>query len=390
MTASTGDLVVDGLIGSISDGREPELQAEVESSWQRAEDDLLLAADVHGVAPALARYTREHDVATAEARRLLEAARTRQLMRQLSITAEIAPAGNALTESGIDWVVLKGPAVASTLWPSPEMREYHDLDLLIRPDRFSDAIDVLQSAGYRLLDQNWPLISRQFRGELSFLSPRGVVLDVHWSAVNLAALRSRLRWSMNGLLARRRTVAMGSVSAPTLDPVDTLLHLAYHAAHSGAHRLLWLKDVQLATHAVHDQGSTILERAQSARLELILSVVLDRVSALFRDDTVSAVAESLPRSPWRRLVRRRDIATGPLRPFATGGTHRGLFMSTRTTGTTSVIASLGEARVKLQRGRRSDNAVTPERNPLHEVVHDDDARANFLQRVGRSENFRVR
>ncbi len=79
--------------------------------------------------------------------------------------------------------------------------------------------------------------------------PNGTALDLHWHVVNDARLRRRFTFRTEEMLGRAVRMAIGDSIVPALDPVDTLLHLGYHTAHSGGHRLMWLKDVERATAA---------------------------------------------------------------------------------------------------------------------------------------------
>ncbi|WEG09171.1 nucleotidyltransferase family protein [Microbacterium horticulturae] len=364
--------------------QDSDLQSEprVENSDVELSDGLLDAARAHRVTPSLARFVHRHHLPCSFAEELRRV-RLEQTLLQLAITSEIERAGKVLSAAGISWLVVKGPAVAHTLWASPEMREYYDLDLLVDASRFEDVIEVLATAGYSLLDQNWPLIARQFRGELTFISARGVELDVHWTLVNSAQVRERLSWSMQPLLERREHVTAGNVEFATLDPADTLLHLAYHAAHSGAHRLLWLKDVELAARAAGDVRGDVLQRARDNKLELVLSVMLDRVSSVFDTGDSFGLRNEFRETWWRKLVRRRDKVTGPIRPLAETGTHRALFTSTRTAGWDSSRAYAREAWGHMMNvGHRAAPQIR--RNPLHIAVPDAESRNEFLAAVHRS------
>ena len=52
--------------------------------------------------------------------------------------------------------MIKGPAIARWLYPGWSRRGYVDIDLLVAPDRFQAAAEVLCAIGYEsLLPQRW-------------------------------------------------------------------------------------------------------------------------------------------------------------------------------------------------------------------------------------------
>lgn len=341
-------------------------------------DTVLEIADNHRLGPALARYLAGWDEPPTELGEAAAPLRTAQLVRHLSILAELGPVASALDGAGIRWAVVKGPVAASVLWPSPDLRDYRDLDLLVEPARFAEVLDLLHDVGGEQVDLAWGLARRQLRSELTFILPRGTVLDLHWHVVNEAPLRGHLRWTTGELLDRRRTVTVGSVQMPTLDDVDTFLHMAYHATHSGAYRLLWLKDVELARAALTDPEEAV-ERAERARLDLMARLVLERV------DRVLGPTPALPwRSSrgalWRATVEQVDRRSA-VPPAGRTGTHRTLFTSARTTTAQTVGALALEAvgHVLERRGARAD--AEPE-NPLLVPDGDRDARGSYLAHVG--------
>jgi hypothetical protein len=58
----------------------------------------------------------------------------------------------ALTEAGLLTILLKGAALAYTLYPDPALRPMSDLDLLIHPQDLKQAVQVIQSMGYRKME----------------------------------------------------------------------------------------------------------------------------------------------------------------------------------------------------------------------------------------------
>lgn len=345
-------------------------------------DDVLDVADAHRVTPALARHVAalpDPPPALAEA---LAAERTDQVLRHLATLADLGPVAAAFDAAEIPWVVVKGPVVAATIWPAADMRGYLDLDVVVHPARFGDALDALLGLGAEQLDLNWGLVRRQMRAELSLVLPQGTLLDLHWHPVNGAGIRRRLRWDVGDLLARRRTVAVGSARLPTLDPADTFLHLAYHATHSGAYRLLWLADVAYGLRAAGDL-TTVAARAADARLTLPVQVVTDRADLVL--GPLPAVpwagpgrAVDDPGGPaWRRLLRRLDERDEVPRPGVHGRTRRSLFRSTRATTWASAGALAAETIGHVARAVRRPG----EANPLHVPDGDTAARREYLAAV---------
>lgn len=352
-------------------------------------DDVLDIADAHRVTPALARYLSVLPGVPEPLLDALQPERTEQRIRHLTTLADLAPLALALDSARIRWLVLKGPVAATVLWPSPDMRGYLDLDVLVDPARFADTIEILLDLGAEQVDLNWGLALRQMRAELTFVLPHGTILDLHWHPVNEAPMRGLLGWPVDGLLERRRPVSIGSLEAPTLDPVDTLLHMAYHAGHSGAHRVLWLKDVECAWAALTDTDE-VVRRAEAARLDVLVRAVLDRAALVLGTDRCPPIEWRSRRGGlWRRLLRTYDARTEVPPVAVDGRTHRSLFTSTRTSSASSVgsLLAAGAGHVWYRRDAGSGQVwyrrTDPDEyvNPLHVADDDERARTEYLAAV---------
>ena len=346
--------------------------------------EVLEVAEAHRLGAALLRSLADDPDAPAAVVDELRAARTEQVLSHLTTLADLRTLGGLLDGADVPWVVVKGPAAAATFWPAADMRDYRDLDVVVDPARFGEVIELLVAGGAQQLDLNWGLVRRQMRAELTFVLPRGTLLDLHWHPVNEAPVRRRFDWPVTGLLERRVPVSLGSVTVPTLDPVDAALHMAYHAVVSGGYRLLWLADVAYSTAAVVDAGrlDELVRRAEEARLDVVVRVALDRVRRVLGD--APAPAWTGRRGVlWRAAVRARDERTGRGGAIARGhlprGTGRLLVGSTRGSTPTS-LWTLG-AGVTEHAWKVVARIAEPEENPLHRPDGDLRARAAYLAAV---------
>jgi hypothetical protein len=164
-------------------------------------------------------------------------------LRALGDLARLAP---ALDESGVAWIVVKGPVLAERYYARADLRAYNDVDLVVPATSFGRALAAVEAAGARLIDQNWPLLRELRVGELLLRLRHGTLLDLHWHLVNEAPVRDGLRLPMAEMTERARRVQVGPLQLPTLGPTDTLLHLGLHGCLSGGDRLVWLKDIDRA------------------------------------------------------------------------------------------------------------------------------------------------
>lgn len=207
-------------------------------------EPLVAAAATHGVSGFVWRAVRSFGLQDRPDAQPLRIAAAVAAGRHLRALAELERIEGAL--SGLPWLLFKGPVLACLVHGSPTLRSPVDLDLLVPRACFGEAVAGLERAGYVVYERNWTLVRRAGLGSLRLHSPAGALVDLHWDLLNDRAERRAFAVSSAQALQRARTVRLGTVPARTLDPVDTVVHLALHAALAGAHRLVWLADVAAA------------------------------------------------------------------------------------------------------------------------------------------------
>ncbi|WP_147918527.1 nucleotidyltransferase family protein [Ruania zhangjianzhongii] len=228
------------------------------------------AARYHRLAPLAHVLLRDGEPDLAQA---VQRDRDQARALHLHATTLLGHLGDLL--DGVGWVVFKGPVLSELAHPVPGLRSYQDLDLLVRPEDLREVSVRLLGAGWTIADFEDMLRNPQLPGEMHWRSPTGVLMDLHWSMINMADRRRRLTVPTADLLHRREQVSLGFASAWTLDPVDGLLHVCLHAALTGANKLLYLVDAQRMAARITD-WALVGERAADWRAAPHVALVLHR------------------------------------------------------------------------------------------------------------------
>ncbi|HEX5415103.1 MAG TPA: nucleotidyltransferase family protein [Chloroflexota bacterium] len=160
---------------------------------------------------------------------------TTYLASQVRSRAWILPAfGHAvevLGGLGIQPIVLKGMALAHTVYPEPAHRTMSDIDLLLPAGDLARAGDALRETGFWTEGANASTEHHSrplfwYRGQASVELHRQLFPSPEPLPVTYERLRSR-----------SRLVTVGGVNVHVLGPTDTLLHTCLHLAYH--HRYRW-------------------------------------------------------------------------------------------------------------------------------------------------------
>lgn len=163
------------------------------------------------------------------------AARSRLLSRRAQLDTAAVEAIDALAQAGIDALLLKGAALAHTLYGPGEERGYFDVDLLVAPSDRDGAGRVLEELGYQNLSGRYGVddIAGVLHAQVWSRTTVGfgnTAIDLHW---RLDGCRASAEVVWQALRSDRGTVEVAGRSVPTLGPPAMALHVALHAAQHG-------------------------------------------------------------------------------------------------------------------------------------------------------------
>jgi hypothetical protein len=238
---------------------------------------------------------------------------------ELANRREITGVLDALAERGIEALVLKGAALAHSLYPEPWLRTRGDTDLLIRPAARRATFEVLERLGYQRADSAGGEVASSEATFTRAGSP--LPLDLHWRGNNSALLAPLFEFDELSARAVARPElghharGLGLVDAVLLAATHRATHhqMPVHAegrAHRGD-RLIWLYDLHLLLPTL----------APTQRAELARRAAHHRVAGLCRDAlraTHESFATPLPPDLVQNLA--RDAARDePSMVFLRGG-----------------------------------------------------------------------
>jgi hypothetical protein len=211
-----------------------------EIDWQ----GLLEAADRHGLIPLVSRHVQASACPEAVRRAFRGHARISAL-RTARMEGALATLLASLTASGVPAIVLKGPALAWNVYPSPWLRPYRDLDLLCREEHWEAIHELLVAHGYApalpAVESPPPMAwERKARYHVQYDRAADhlrveIHFDLWWYGLRLR-MEERV-WT------RSVSTAIAGAAARTLTLEDQLLELCVHLHHHGYSRLIWFTDL---------------------------------------------------------------------------------------------------------------------------------------------------
>jgi hypothetical protein len=299
--------------------REPGLAAilALPLNW----DLVLRLADHHRVMPALYAAVSERSDVPASIHAAIYSRFRTQARKVLCFSAELARILRQFADHHIPALAHKGPALGQLLYGDPAMRQFGDLDVLVRAADVPRARSALKGLGYG------PQIELSARQEKAYLSSGYEYVFGLNTEPNLLELQWQIlprfyavNFDMEALFRRSVEIELDGTRHRTLGKEDLMLVLCVHAAKHEWAQLGMLRDIAALGRFELDWERIVAE-AKRLGIERILRISLLLTHELLGHElqleTFSDGVSGLVRSIQSKLAEGTQSETESLRYFRT-------------------------------------------------------------------------
>jgi hypothetical protein len=248
-------------------------------------DDWCRTARDEALEPLLYRILRGRDVLPPPVEAGLKAAYRRNATRNALVLRELGQVLRCLAGADVRVILLKGAALVETVYDDSAVRPMADLDLLVRREQVTMAVQALGATGYSAIDaEAHPGMALEYENEILLGKPGGlpIPLEIHWSLLDSPHHQARIymEWcwetAFNPGLADEKpsgvaTPLLRAGQPRVLGPEAHLLHLCAHLAfHHRSQGLLWLHDIAEVLHFYRERLDWDLLLTKAAEFDVLL------------------------------------------------------------------------------------------------------------------------
>ena len=205
--------------------------------------ELLQLAEYHGFICLLAERAKTVDASSippASQVSLQERQRT-FTVSSLHLIAELFRVLKAFAESRIDVLLTKGPALSVRCYGHPNMRQYGDIDLIVRERDIRRLTQTMVNLGYQPRIPLTAIHAQKGTGEYAFRKAGTDALVEFHTERTLRHHPSRL--PIETVFARSTSITIDGRDVPVLSLEDELVLICVHGAKHFWERLMWIADV---------------------------------------------------------------------------------------------------------------------------------------------------
>ncbi|MEM7507958.1 MAG: nucleotidyltransferase family protein [Pseudomonadota bacterium] len=207
-----------------------------------------LAVSRHRVAPLVLSHAPVDSLPEAT-RAALQTAEAEAVLTTLAQKQETQRLLTALTQAGVEAVMLKGWPLAERLYANPGARQAKDIDLHIAPADLPTAVNLLTTLGYgphpghetrvKLAAEPAPALLQE-TNDIALIHSGGHIVELHWRLTHLSG------WlELSAIPSALEEHPLDSTGTTLKIPSDraSLIYLAVHGQLHLWGRLRWLMDI---------------------------------------------------------------------------------------------------------------------------------------------------
>jgi len=238
----------------------------------------------HGVFPLYYQTIQMHasDLLSTEINEELKQQNLTIVMRNMRMTAELTRIMNLLKENGIDALAFKGPTLAQLAYGDIALRQYVDLDIIVKKEDIYNVDALLKNKGYQRVlkltssqEKTW----FKYAHDILLFSPsNGVHFEIHWSLLDQDY---PVHINLDTIWKNSQFIAVNDQEIPTFSTEDLLLYLCIHGSKHLWERIEWIKDIDLLLQTQDINWGKVIKETEDSDFETMFYLGLYLTYILF-------------------------------------------------------------------------------------------------------------
>ena len=248
---------------------------------QQTLSEILSLARIHCVLPLVYWAVQRHasDIIPKVCLAELKQKNLHVVMQNMYMSAELVRVISLLQENGIQVLSFKGPALSRLAYGDIALRQYVDLDILIKKQDIVRSVALLTEDGYHPEITLPKGVNKAFYNRVNVIGlSKNIYIEIHWA---LLSKNYAVDWSEESLWRDNDSVSIENAAVFMLSFNNHLLYLCVHGAKHLFERLEWVCDIDrmirtretmISTQAdqLAQEWSSLFEGAQALGIERML------------------------------------------------------------------------------------------------------------------------
>jgi len=257
-------------------------------------DYTLETATNHHVVPLLYYSFQKvsSDLIPSDVIKKLQQKYTITLAKNILAVKELKSVLKSFLESGIEVILLKGVALADTVYPDIALRPFNDVDILVRKEDINKARLKLSQLGYKLeLSEYRPGFAERFWYVADYTG-ENLYIDLHWHIIR----HSYSKYApITHFWDSAVPIYLDDLKIKVLSPENLLISLCFHALKHHYSSLLYFVDIAEVINYYNKliDWNVFIENIRQYKIYSLVRYVLDLTKALLNPPSPTTFLEQI-------------------------------------------------------------------------------------------------
>ncbi|MEN8304384.1 MAG: nucleotidyltransferase family protein [Campylobacterota bacterium] len=243
----------------------------------------------------------------------------RQISQQnMLMSAELIRVMKLFEENNIEALAFKGPALSQMAYGDITLRQYNDLDVLIKQEDRDKISKILESQGYEQVlmltsvqEKNW---YKHVKDMSLFHLQKGIHIELHWLLLDNDY---PIQVDLSSIWEYPQSVVINRQKVQTFPNESLLLYLCIHGSKHLWERIEWIKDIDLIIRTQTIDWELVAEQVNKSGFERMFLLGLYLSNTLFQTPLPTIFIQQMKHQKW--LIKLSDFVINDWKQ------HRGMF-----------------------------------------------------------------
>jgi len=216
------------------------------------------------------------------------------VQRNMLMTSELLNILKLLRENKIEALTFKGPALSQIAYGDITLRQYSDLDILIRKEDIYKIDTLLKDQSYQHINKLTPYQEKiwiKHAKDIGLYHPKsGVYTEMHW---RLMESHYPMQLDLDTIWDNQKTIIINGKEIKTFATEDLLLFLCIHGSKHLYERIEWIKDIDLLIRSHDIDWEEIDKKVSGSGFETMYYLGLHLSYQLFKTELPISVLEHI-------------------------------------------------------------------------------------------------
>ncbi len=214
--------------------------------------------------------------------------------RNILMSAELIRIMKLLEDNGIKTLAFKGPTLAQMVYGDITLRQFGDLDILIKKKDQHKINRLLQDQGYKPLleltevqEKTW----YKYAKDISYIHPKkGLHIEMHWLLLDRD---HPLQVDLDTIWEHPQEVSLNGHQIQTFATESLLIYLCIHGSKHLWERIGWVKDIDQMVRTQTIDWDQIIQEVKKSGFQRMVFLGLYLSQSLFQTPLPESIKEEL-------------------------------------------------------------------------------------------------